>query len=75
MKTARLFIFIWFGLGLAAGLWINRDVETVDDMQSKYTAYRHCLQVAGAMACHMTPADFVEYYRIKNKLEALGYDT
>ena len=40
-----------------------------EKMQREYTAYRHCMQVAGKLQCHMTPQDFVRYYELKYKLE------
>jgi hypothetical protein len=64
----------FFILGISVGIsgariWYDY-MPTDEELAIEFTAYRHCLQEAGNMRCHMTPQDFVRYYELKNKLEA-----
>ena len=79
MKTERQkreywLAFLWFMVGMVAGtlttLYPPADSgERCAALDREYTAYRHCLQTAGARNCRMTPSDFVRYYEVKYDLE------
>lgn len=53
-------------LGFVSGTLLCKDEPT--DRQI-YEGYRLCMQSASVARCHMTPDDFVVYWRVKENLE------
>lgn len=70
MKTfIGIVIGFLLSLFLMLGIESLRQKPTCEQMTQRFTAYRHCLQVAGAKACRMTPENFIHYYDLKAELE------
>jgi len=69
MKHYLAGIFTGFMLALLLGAIIDMQTPNIEARQLEFTAYRHCLQAAGANRCKMTPQDFVRYYELKHQLE------
>lgn len=73
MKKRRVNIFgtgVLVGILLMTVLVLLLDSGAPDkaDLEHRIEAYDECMNQAAPMRCHMTVADFIDYYDLKYKL-------